>query len=127
SVPALARGALAVPARDLLVRELPARRSGRVALRVDAVAEAERLGPDAGVDDADDDVLAGVLEPAELIPEPARGGQAQERRGRRGVAVAGLRRRHRQDVIARRELVGLGGRQAGGEAVEAVRVVVELP
>ena len=65
----LARLALAVPAGNLLVDELAVR---RVAL----VGEALVLGPDARVDDADDDVLARadavLTRAAELLPEPAR-------------------------------------------------------
>ena len=53
----LARRALAVPTGDLLIAELPAD-AARVGTR--AVAEAGMLGPDARVDDADDDVLAGA-------------------------------------------------------------------
>jgi hypothetical protein len=36
------------------------------------------LGPDARVDDADDDVLAGVALAAELLPETRRGGETEE-------------------------------------------------
>src|SRR5207247_3401407 len=64
----LARRALAVPAGDLLVAELPG-----LSVRADAraVRELGVLRPDAGVDVADDHVLAGVADPAELVPRAA--------------------------------------------------------
>src|SRR3990172_4645517 len=54
---ALAVHAPAVPAGDLLERQLAV--LGGIAVEARPVGEAERLRPDARIDDADDDVLAG--------------------------------------------------------------------
>src|SRR6185369_3379508 len=124
--PGLTDGALEVRAGEILVDALCRRRIAGIALAVDAVAEAQRLRPDARVDVADDDVLAGLPDAAELIPQTARSRQAEERRGRRGVHRLDPLLRDRDDVRVGGEPVRLARGQASGEAVERDGVVVEL-
>jgi hypothetical protein len=117
--------ALAVPAGDLLVGELGRRRvAGRTV--EEAVGEAERLGPDAGVDVADDDALAGALDAAELLPQPARRIEPEECRCRGRIGRALLVGRDRQHAGRPDHRVGLRRRQLRGEAVVRIHVVVEL-
>ena len=119
-----AGGALAVPAGDLLVGELAV--LGGVAVLAGPVREAQALRPDARVDDPDDDVLAGAADAAELIPEAARRGQAEEVRRRRRVDRVELVRRDRRDARLGGQLGRLGLGQLRGEAVVRVDVAVEL-
>src|SRR5439155_9801921 len=70
----------------------PERRRGRPVVGADEVAqggvgEARVLRRDAGVEDADDDVLAGVIRAAELPPQAVRQSEV-----RRGVAVGAAER-----------------------------------
>jgi len=85
------------------------------------------LGPDAGVDDADYDVLARVLRAAELRPQAsARLGEAEERRRGRGRRLLKRVLRDVDDARQRGQLRGLLLAQLGCEAVERINVVVEL-
>src|SRR5215210_7065024 len=89
SSPAFSRRALAVPARNLLIDELPVCAS---------VAEAPMVvADDTRVDDADDDVLAGLAHTTELRPCAVRAGQAHEGGSRSSVDVADRVLLHRQD------------------------------
>ena len=115
-----ARSALTVPARNLLVAELGV--LGAIAVDVGAVGEAGVLGPDAAVDDADDNVLAFGFG----SPESDRPGQAEERRRTGRVHLANFILRDRKHTRHLRQLLRLGRGQIGGEAIENVTVVVEL-
>ncbi len=117
----LAGRALAVPAGDLLVVELAV--LGGVAVGAGAVGEARALGPDAAVDDADDDAFAGG---AGLLPEAVAARQAEEVRRRRRVERARLVLADRQHAGRHRQLGGLRLGELGGEAVEGVAVAVRL-
>lgn len=80
------------------------------------VFEALVLGPDAGVDDSDDEVGAEVR----LFEEAAAVGslEAQKLRGARGLQVANLLGNEGQNVWQGPEVLGFGGVQLGREAVE---------
>jgi hypothetical protein len=83
------------------------------------------LGPDAGVDDADDDILAGLALTAELAPDAAARVETEERR-----RVVGRRLRQRvapdrDDVLRGLELGDLTLAEGRGKAVERVLVVVD--
>ncbi|GAB3994510.1 hypothetical protein GCM10029992_09110 [Glycomyces albus] len=77
------------------------------------------LGPDAGVQDTDDDALTGVLGVVEVaVPRAPAALQPQEVRGGRGGELVDLVGHDRQDAVAGGQLLGLVGRQLGGEAVQ---------
>ena len=90
------------------------------------------LGPDAAVDDSDDDVLSGAGpalargRAAELGPQTARGIQPEEGGCGRRVERLLLVLAHGDDALLLLQRVRLRGRQLGAEAVERVDVVVEL-
>ena len=119
-IESLARRALAVPARDLLIRQLAV--LAGIAVEPSAVGEARVLGPDAGVDDADDHALALGLG----IPEAGGACEAQEVRRAAGVELEDLIARDRQHAGRLRQLLRLVFGQLGGETVEDITVVVEL-
>ena len=89
------------------------------------VGEARVLGPDAGVDDADDDVLADRAVGA-TRPEAAVAGEPEVDRRVVGHRLAQLVLAHRHDVRLLREPCGLPWRELCGEPVEREGVVVEL-
>ena len=105
-----------------------------VAVRAVDLAVGERgvLGPVAAVDVADDDVLAGaaadaaLVDAAELVPEPVRLVEPEERRRRRGVELEVLGLLDHEHAVGQLELGRLGLGQLGREAVEDGRVVVDL-
>jgi beta-glucosidase-like glycosyl hydrolase len=120
----LAALAAVAPAAHVVVDE--AARRGRDTVMRFAVGEAEALRPDAGVDDADDDVLTGAARAGELAPEPARLVDAEERRRVR-------RRRRAQFVFGDADDPGRGAQRGGlrfaqfrGEPVEGIAVLVDL-
>ena len=120
----LAGNALAVPSRDVVVVELA---FAAIRVRARPIGEARMLGPHARVDVADDHVLTGAVEPAELIPQPTCSGEAEEpRRGQRVQrdADVGL---HRNDPRRHGEIRRLLGGELRGETVQRVPVIVELP
>src|SRR5262249_44353026 len=119
----LARGALAVPAGDLLVAELAG-----LPVRPDAgaVGALRVLGPDAGVDGADDQVLAGVPDAPELVPRAAGLREPEELRRRDRVGVLDEVRLDRDDAVLRRQRGRLVVRQLRREAVDREAVVVQL-
>ena len=82
------------------------------------------LGPDAGIDDADDHTIAGVVLPAKLAPEPVVGRQAKERRAPVGLDVVHLGLADRKDTGRGPQDRRLAGLQPDCEAREAVAVVV---
>src|SRR5207244_8983013 len=62
----LAGGALAVPAGNLVIAQTLVLVAA--AIRARAIGKAQAFGPDAGIDHADDDAVAGVIDAAELVP-----------------------------------------------------------
>jgi hypothetical protein len=80
------------------------------------VGEALVLGPDSGVDDSDDEVGAEVrlFEKAGAVRSP----EAQKLRGARGLRVANLLGNEGENVWEGPEVLGFGGGELGGEAVE---------
>ena len=106
-VKALAGRAFDVVARQLVVGELAVLTA--VAVRPVTIREAEALRPDAGVDHADDDVFAGAVDAAELIPQPARCVEAEKRRRVGGVDRTHLvlgDRQHTRGASERSRLLG---------------------
>jgi hypothetical protein len=83
------------------------------------------LGPDAAIDDADDDVLAGGALAAELRPQAAGLIQAEEGRGVGGGQFARHVRRHRDHVGARHQGAHFGIGQHGGKAVQDHAVLMQ--
>ena len=120
----LAGDAPAVPAGDLLVAQLAV--LGAIAVQAGAVREARVLGPDAAVDDADDDVFTGASDTAELLPQAAGSTQSQEcgRGGR--INIGHLVRGHRDDTRMGGHLVRLLEGHCGCKTVEGVIVAVHL-
>ncbi|OPZ54716.1 MAG: hypothetical protein BWY91_01497 [bacterium ADurb.BinA028] len=114
-----------MPPGDLLVGQETLR--CRVAIGINAVGEAQRLGPDAGVDDADDDALA-LEVAAGRRPEPAGGCvvQAEERRRRGRVTLTQFLGRDGHDAGSLGQGARLSPSELGGEAVEREQVVIEL-
>ncbi len=94
--------------------------------KIKLVGEAGVLGPDAGIDDADDDVFAGRILAAQLIPETATVGQAQEVGRIIGFREASFVGPDMQDVGTGRQRGRLGSGQLSGKAVEADVVIVEF-
>ncbi len=86
------------------------------------VGETRMFGPDAGVDDADHDVLA--RQPAGVGAAGA--GEAEELTTRIGGGVTELVGHHQRDVRGPGELDRFVVADDGGEAVERVRVVLHL-
>ena len=99
----------------------------RVARPVDLVAKRRDFRPDAGVDDADDDVLA--LDVAghgvELRPQPTGGREAQEAGRAGGVDRVQRGLDHRRHAGGLLQLLCLRVGQLCREAVEGVAVVVQ--
>ena len=118
-VEGVARGALAVPARNLLVRQLAV--LGGVAVGPGAVRKTQAFGPDAGVDDADDDAFTFGLRPG-----AAGCRQAKEIGRRRGVEDSHLVLRDRQHAAVQRQRCCLLRRQFSSEAAEGIVVAVQL-
>ena len=119
-VEGLARCALAVPARNLVVVELAG-----FAVRVGArsVAEGRVLWPETGVEHADDDVLAYR---AGLRPEAVRPGESEKPRSRKRIDEILRVGRDGDHVLHGPELLSLRLGEDGREAVEHEVVVVKL-
>ena len=124
-LPALAGLADAVPGGWRGV--IDAMAIGRVAvpvLEVVLIREARMLGPDPGVDDADDDILAG--QPG-IGPQAAvRVVQTEERAAVVGGLVVQAVRRDRGHARGVEQLRGLLAGQDGREAVDGIGVAVDL-
>ena len=90
----------------------------RFAGAVDAVSVGQALGPDAAVDNADDDVFALHGQAADqLRPDTARRGETQEGRGRNSVHLPGLVDLHVHHQRAGPQGGHFGVGQADGKAV----------
>src|SRR5262249_9394907 len=89
--------------------------------------EREALRPDAAVDVADHDAAAGAVaaRTTQLLPQPARRGEAEEVGRRDGVGGVLRVDAHAEHAARVRELGGLVGGHARSEAVERGRVVVQ--
>ena len=117
--------AIALPARwRRRIGQAAAGVVGRLAVGVHAIGVGCVLWPDAAVDDADDDVFAGLGQAAELGPGAVRTGQLEEVAGRDGGQFARHVGRDRQHVAAADQGAHFGVGQHGGEAVEHHLVVV---
>ena len=91
---------------------------------LDLPRERMALRPDAGVDDADDDALAGVGPSADLRPEAVPAGESEERRREVGVGLAKSILLDRQYARRLGERLCLLAGQVGREAVVGDGVVV---
>ena len=116
--------AFAVPARDLLVAQLAA--FGIIAVAPRAVGEAGVLGPDAAVNNADDDVLTGAAHAAQLFPQAVCFGQAEECRRSGGVQRAHFVGANGDDAGHRQHFCCLRLGEVCSKAVEGIAVAVEL-
>lgn len=85
------------------------------------IGEAPDIGPNAGVENADDDV-GGVIG---VGPQPIGIGEAQEVGGASGMEVPGLVWDHGEDGGVAEELSGVDVGEVGGEAGGGVGVGVE--
>lgn len=94
--------------------------SGRNGI-ISVIGEAPDIGPNAGVENADDDV-GGVIG---VGPQPIGIGEAQEVGGASGMEVPGLVWDHGEDGGVAEELSGVDVGEVGGEAGGGVGVGVE--